>query len=192
MDQTVQSASEAAIQFLNGPLAEQIISIQKAEYFIGRHEQNDAVVFDPKVSRQHARIYYQNGSWIIENLSQNGSIFIDQERVQQQALQHNVVVHLSENTSFVFLIIQQAIPQTVVRSPSPAATSFTTPLTTQAIPVNNVEPETVAINDAFHSFLASKSPMDMPSLLISSNIHSNLQTHVLTNLVFNDTAAPEN
>src|SRR5450432_3175762 len=145
MDQTVQSASEAAIQFLNGPLAEQIISIQKAEYFIGRHEQNDAVVFDPKVSRQHARIFYQDGSWIIENLSQNGSIFIDQERVQKQALQHNVVVHLSENTSFIFLFTQQPTVQTVVRSHGPSATSFTTPLRTQVIPANNVEPETVAV-----------------------------------------------
>jgi ABC-type multidrug transport system ATPase subunit/pSer/pThr/pTyr-binding forkhead associated (FHA) protein len=192
MDQMAQSASEAAIQFLNGPLAEQILSIQKAEYFIGRHEQNDVVVFDPKVSRQHARIFYQDGSWIIENLSQNGSIFIDQERVQKQALQHNVVVHLSENTSFIFLFTQQPTAQTVVRSHRPSATSFTTPLRTQVIPANNVEPETVAVNDAFHSFLASKSPMDMPSLLISSNIHSNLQTHLLTKPVTNIGRAPEN
>ena len=189
MDQIATPDSEAAIQFLNGPLAEKIISIQKAECFIGRHEQNDVVVFDPKVSRQHARIFYQNSSWSIENLSQNGSIFIEQERVQQRELQHKVVVHLSENTSFVFLVTQQAIPQTVLRAPSPSVTALTTPLATQVTPANKVE---ALDNDVFHTYLAIKPSIGMPSLIISSNIHSNQQTHLLTKPVTNIGRTAEN
>lgn len=189
MDQIAPPDSEAAIQFLNGPLAEKIISIQKSECFIGRQEQNDIVVFDPKVSRQHARIYYQNSSWIIENLSQNGSIFIDQERVQQRELQHKVVVHLSENTSFVFLITQQAIPQTVIRLPSPSANSFTTPLMTQVTPANKVD---ALDNDHVHTYAINPSTIGMPSLIISSNIHSNQQTHLLTKPITNIGRTAEN
>ena len=189
MDQIAPPDNEAAIQFLNGPLAEKIISIQKSECFIGRQEQNDVVVFDPKVSRQHARIFYQNSSWIIENLSQNGSIFIDQERVQQKELQHKVVVHLSENTSFVFLITQQAIPQTVIRLPSPAASSFTTPLMTQVTPANKVD---ALDNDDVHTYVINPSTLGMPSLIISSNIHSNQQTHLLTKPITNIGRTAEN
>lgn len=190
MDQTAQPMSEAAIQFLSGPSAEKNIPIQKTEYFIGRHEQNDIVVFDPKVSRQHARIYYQDGSWSIENLSQNGSIFIEQQRVQQQKLQNNAVVHLSENTSFIFLIVQQPVAQTQVHLPSPPTTPLTTPLMTQVNPA--IQPEAPDENEALHTFIAPKNLPGVPSLIISSNIHSNQQTHLLMKPVTNIGRTTEN
>src|SRR6185312_14209631 len=102
--------SQAAIRFLSGPLAEKVISIQKPVTLIGRDKHRDIIVLDPRVSRLHASIRWQNGSWTIENLSPNNFVAINEQQVQQKVLQHISVVYLGKDTSFVFLI-QQAINQ---------------------------------------------------------------------------------
>src|SRR5947209_179132 len=91
-------ANEAALRFLSGPLIEKTIPLQKSEIVIGREQKNDIAVLDPKVSRQHARIAYKNGSWTIENLSQSSYVAINQQRVPQGILHHNAIVHLGAST----------------------------------------------------------------------------------------------
>ena len=110
-----KSVGEVAIRFLSGPLVEKTISIQKPVTIIGRDPQSDIVVFDPRVSRQHACIRMENGTWSIENLSQSSFITINQQQIQHGILQHTNVVGLGENTSFVFLV-QRPMIQTVPSS----------------------------------------------------------------------------
>lgn len=97
-EQWYVSEQQSRVRFLSGPLAEETISIQKSEIVIGRNPQNDIFVPDPKVSRRHARIYRQGAAWMIENLSQNSFVSVNQQRVQQTTLKNNVVVGLGENT----------------------------------------------------------------------------------------------
>ncbi|GER89472.1 hypothetical protein KDW_36340 [Dictyobacter vulcani] len=46
--------AEAAVRFLDGPLAEKVIFLDKPIISLGRDAQNDIVVSDPRVSRHHA------------------------------------------------------------------------------------------------------------------------------------------
>src|SRR5215467_15863278 len=101
-----KSTTEVAIQFLNGPLAEKRFSIRKPVIMIGRDRQNDIVVLDLSVSRQHARIRWLDNTWTIENLSQNSSVSIDHQPTLQGTLQHNCLVSLGDVINFVFLIRQ--------------------------------------------------------------------------------------
>jgi pSer/pThr/pTyr-binding forkhead associated (FHA) protein len=78
----------AAVLFLDGPLANQMVALQKPVTTIGRDRLNDIVVLDPTVSRQHARIRWLDDVWIIENLSQHSPLSLDKQRVQQGNLQH--------------------------------------------------------------------------------------------------------
>lgn len=103
MEAEQKAAPEVAIRFLDGPLAEQTISIERLVTMIGRDRQNDIVILDPRVSRRHARLRREGDSWTIENLSQSSFVAIDQQHMGQGQLQHNSVVHLGENISFVFL-----------------------------------------------------------------------------------------
>ena len=42
---------------------------------VGRHEQCDVVLSDPSVSRRHARLFFRDGSWFLEDLeSTNGTV----------------------------------------------------------------------------------------------------------------------
>jgi len=93
-----------SIKFVSGPLAGKTFQIQKAVTQIGRDASNDIVIFDPKVSRHHARLVWQNGAWSIENLSQKSTVLVNQNNVQQAILQQNSTIVLGDDTSFVFII----------------------------------------------------------------------------------------
>src|SRR5581483_5880545 len=93
-----------SIKFVNGPLAGKTFQLQKSVTQIGRDASNDIVVFDPKVSRHHARIIWQNGSWSIEKLSQSSTVLVDMQNVQQATLQHNSTIVLGDDTSFLFIV----------------------------------------------------------------------------------------
>ena len=195
MEVTPNSVSEAAIRFISGPRAEETISLQKAESFLGRHELNDIVIFDPKVSRQHARIYSQNGTWMIENLSQNSIIALNQEPVQKGILQHNVVVSLSENTSFVFLI-QPSVAQTLIQprtsnphTPIPPTLPFIHQMTPATRQEQAAQPYDASSSN---TLLAPRPTIGIPSLTVSSNIHSNLQTRPLNKPVIDIGRSSEN
>ena len=47
---------------------------QESELLIGRHQACDVVLLDPSVSRQHARLIFRDGTWILLDLgSTNGT-----------------------------------------------------------------------------------------------------------------------
>jgi ABC-type multidrug transport system ATPase subunit/pSer/pThr/pTyr-binding forkhead associated (FHA) protein/biopolymer transport protein ExbD len=181
--------SGVSIQFMSGPLTGKIVHIKKPVTEIGRDGQNDIAIFDPKVSRSHARIRWLNGSWTIENISQGNFISINQQRVQQGILQHNCVVHIGEDSSFIFLlqppqqpspplVLKSFEPQAIVPQPQPPAPAVRVPanIPRDASPTGTV----IATNG--------------PSLVVSSNIHSNRQMYALKRdvQVFNIGRDPSN
>ena len=57
---------------------------------IGRSPENDIALADHNVSRNHARVSFQKGSWVVEDLgSANGVIFAG-ERVVSKALKPGI------------------------------------------------------------------------------------------------------
>jgi ABC transport system ATP-binding/permease protein len=157
LEEEQKLVGRVAIQFMSGPLAGEIIPITKPVTEIGRDEQNDIVICDAKVSRHHARICWLDGSWTIENLSQRSFISINQQRIQQSILQHNSVVNLGEDNTFVFLLqspVQQSLSSsTVIKVPA-------------HIPRDASPTGTVIATSG-------------PSLIVSSNVHSHQQVYAL-------------
>jgi ABC-type multidrug transport system ATPase subunit/pSer/pThr/pTyr-binding forkhead associated (FHA) protein len=99
-----------SIKFLSGPLQGKTFSIQKPTITIGRDGANDIVVMnDLKVSRQHARLLWQDGAWSIERLSQSSFVSVNQQKIQQASLANNTIVALGDTTTFVFLT-ETAVP----------------------------------------------------------------------------------
>jgi ABC-type multidrug transport system ATPase subunit/pSer/pThr/pTyr-binding forkhead associated (FHA) protein len=164
-------SSRAAVKFMSGPLAGQIIRIQKPLIEIGRDGQNDIVILDPRVSRHHARIRLTHTTWTIECISPNGLIAINQQPMQQGTLQHESVVSLGGDTSFVFLLSDSTLPSLPTEIlPSPATPQPPSPMPAIRYPKNipaNASPTATV--------LASTTP----SLIISSNVHSSQQIYAL-------------
>ncbi len=135
----------AAIKFLTGPLAGRTFSINKPITTIGRNSDNDIVVpDDQRVSRQHVRLLWNNGSWFIEKHPQAASaVIVNRQSVQQAALSDGTAVGLGEDTSFLFLIHSSAqsssgpIPRQPASQPPFADFKPTpTPILRQSAPLN--------------------------------------------------------
>jgi pSer/pThr/pTyr-binding forkhead associated (FHA) protein len=97
-------SAPASVKFLSGPLAGSTFFISKPVTTIGRNPGNDIVIQDDqKVSRQHARLLWSNGSWFIEKHPQAASpLTVNAQSVQPAALSDGVTVGLGQDTSFQF------------------------------------------------------------------------------------------
>jgi pSer/pThr/pTyr-binding forkhead associated (FHA) protein len=181
MEAEQKAAPEVAIRFLDGPLAEQTISIERLVTMIGRDRQNDIVILDPRVSRRHARLCREGDSWTIENLSQSSFVAIDQQHRGLGKLQHNSVVNLGEDIRFVFLVqpLEAQSPQPppateLAISPSASPPVLPTVPAVAGLPVNiplDASPS--------GTVLAAIPQSGKPTLIISSNIRSDVHVHLL-------------
>lgn len=64
-----------------GPNVGKAFLLEKSELFIGRDLSNDIVINDPEVSRRHARLVLQGGSFILEDLGSTNGSFIKGQRL---------------------------------------------------------------------------------------------------------------
>ena len=104
MNDTPSQPILAYLAFLRGPLAGKTYPITQTVVTIGRNSTNNVVIIDPKLSRFHARLSVQKGSWWIEKLSQNTTIKVEEESIQRAKLAPNSQIFLGENVSFLFLL----------------------------------------------------------------------------------------
>lgn len=170
----------SSITFIAGPLASKTFTIHKPVTTLGRDVNNDIVIFDPKVSRHHARILWNNGSWHIENISQKSMILVNHNVVQQAILTHNTTISLGDTSTFVFSTqlssSQPSLPMPAVYPPRQSSASI------PAIypPVSPASPTPPP------DLMYLKKPDDMTaragtaSLEVSNNIHREKQFHQLS------------
>src|SRR5205823_13564956 len=104
MSNVNQPPNPGSIRFLTGPLTGRSFQLSKPIITMGRDNSNDIFITDPKVSRFHARLLWNNGLWSIEKLSQTSNVSVNQQRVQQSVIYDNNIVGLGEDSSFIFLL----------------------------------------------------------------------------------------
>lgn len=68
--------------------------VDRVDLRIGRAEDNDIVVDDPSLSREHALIHAVGEDHIVEDLQSSNGTFIDGRRVYRQILQHRDIIEL--------------------------------------------------------------------------------------------------
>jgi pSer/pThr/pTyr-binding forkhead associated (FHA) protein len=86
-----------------GPTPGKIFTLSQEEITIGRETTNALPISDPEVSRRHARISFQNGYYILEDLNSTNGTFVNGRRlVGQYVMQHGDVLNLGENITLVF------------------------------------------------------------------------------------------
>ncbi len=103
-------ASPAWLMFRSGPRAGQSIPLSTEATRIGRGSENDVVVDDPAVSRQHATISFENGEYVVEDAGSSGGTLV--EGVSgggRTVLSSGSTVQLGE-TELVFMQSESAAP----------------------------------------------------------------------------------
>lgn len=58
------------------------MKLKPDSYMIGRDPDCDIVVADPFVSRKHAKIFYRDGKWFIEDVGSKNGTYVDGEDIR--------------------------------------------------------------------------------------------------------------
>ncbi|MFQ5742567.1 MAG: FHA domain-containing protein, partial [Acidobacteriota bacterium] len=68
---------------------ETFIALGHSVLSLGRRTSNELQVLDPTVSREHATVGFEDGSYWVEDLESTNGTFVNDCRVSRQKLQHN-------------------------------------------------------------------------------------------------------
>jgi len=101
----------SSLRFLTGPLAGNTYPITKTITTLGRETANDIVISDPAVSRYHAHIIWENGTWTIKKLVTHNSLTVNQQALPEALLSDRDTIGLGPGTTFLFLIASNGSPQ---------------------------------------------------------------------------------
>ncbi|MBM3143524.1 MAG: DUF2662 domain-containing protein [Chloroflexi bacterium] len=81
-----------AFMIINGC---QVFNLEKPVINIGRKSDNDLVIDDPRISRQHAQLRATRGRYMIFDLDSTGGTFVNGRRVTQSTLHPRDVISLA-------------------------------------------------------------------------------------------------
>ena len=72
-----------------------VYSFEKKVIKIGRLEDNDLIIDDPRVSRNHAELRFHEGHYEIVDLNSTGGTFVNGVKIERQILDKGDVITLS-------------------------------------------------------------------------------------------------
>src|SRR5206468_7481343 len=101
MDRVNGPPDLGSIQFVTGSQAGNTFPITKPSITLGREPGNDIVVSDPSISRHHAQISLNNGTWTILKLAPQNTVTVNSRDVQQAAINDRDTIGLGGIT-FLF------------------------------------------------------------------------------------------
>ena len=87
-----ETSLPAALLFVENS---KVYSFDKPVISIGRASDNDLVVAHAKVSRKHAQIEYQDGSFLIRDLKSKGGTYLNGNRIETAGLSKGDVITLA-------------------------------------------------------------------------------------------------
>lgn len=94
---------------------EETIELESATISIGRAEANDIHVEDRQLSRFHARVAFENGTWALTDLSSKNGTTVNGKAVDRVVLQHGDLAQLGE-TVLVFERDETFVPPAPVET----------------------------------------------------------------------------
>jgi ABC-type multidrug transport system ATPase subunit/pSer/pThr/pTyr-binding forkhead associated (FHA) protein len=191
----------ASIKFLTGSLAGSTYQITKPKITLGREPANDIVLSDTSVSRHHAQITLNNGTWTITKLARQNTVIVNHRNVQQSAINDRDTIGLG-GTSFLFQINVGAphVPHAPQANPpkvAPTPASFTPQQSFQDAPppplASFVAQQPVPAQRQNKPAPFDTEPVhDVPSLEVTSNTHPEKTPYPLTKQLINIGRHPSN
>lgn len=88
---------------------------------IGRSSQCRIVLSDSRISREHAKIDYRNGQWLICDLRTNNGTLVDGKRIEEAVLRDGAQIQIAD---FAMVFEAQALPDAESETRDPAAVEF--------------------------------------------------------------------
>lgn len=83
-------------------IGDQVYNLSQKVNNIGRSLENDIVIQDPRVSRAHAKIEYEDGTFTLEDLNSSGGTYINKQKIKRSVLRVGDIITLA-NVPLVFV-----------------------------------------------------------------------------------------
>jgi predicted component of type VI protein secretion system len=116
----MQSTGSNRLTVRQGPVPGKIFELVKDVLTIGRDVNNDVVINDAEVSRNHARLTAQAGGYLIEDLASTNGTFVNGQRlIGPKLLNAGDVVALGETIVLEFNVMSDAGATVVAAAPMP-------------------------------------------------------------------------
>lgn len=111
-----------------GPTTGKTYTLEASEVTVGRDPSNDIVINDAEVSRKHARLLFQEGSYVLEDLGSTNGTYINGQRLMgPYQLRHGDLILLGENISMTYEYLPQDEEGTVAVRPRQVETPAVPP-----------------------------------------------------------------
>jgi hypothetical protein len=75
-----------------------VFKLSEKEYQIGRNEQCEVSIGDPKISRSHARIFWEQDNFILEDLNSKTGTFVNFKRINKIDLKPDDIIEIGHTT----------------------------------------------------------------------------------------------
>jgi pSer/pThr/pTyr-binding forkhead associated (FHA) protein len=92
-----ESAIQPTLEVVSGSANQTTFYLGKEKLTIGRTTYNDLILNDPKVSRSHAEIYFEDGHYVIEDLNSTNGVYVDDKLIQKIALKSGSRITLGDS-----------------------------------------------------------------------------------------------
>jgi predicted component of type VI protein secretion system len=114
-------ASQFQLIMRTGPTPGAAYTLEGDQLMIGRDSTNEIVINDAEVSRRHARLTFQGGKYVLEDLGSTNGTFVNGQRLAgPRVLKAGEVVSFGEQIVLVFEVVS-IDPGATVASPRAAA-----------------------------------------------------------------------
>jgi len=78
------------------------IESDKNEIMIGRNAENDIVIENLAVSKQHARILNEDGKYFIEDLNSTNGTYLNKNRITKKDLKSNDIIIIGKHSLEIY------------------------------------------------------------------------------------------
>ncbi len=95
-------------------LNSQVVPLQSETLTIGRHLENDLVIQNQYISRQHAAIQYENGEFVIYDQGARSGIFVNNKRITRCVLCSGDMITLA-NVQIMFVHDQSQLKRVATK-----------------------------------------------------------------------------
>ncbi len=115
-------ASQFQLIMRSGPTQGAAYTLEGDQIDIGRDSTNEIVINDAEISRRHARLTFQGGKYVLEDLGSTNGTFVNGQRLAgPRVLKPGEVISFGEQIVMVFEASSSFDPGATVVSPRAAA-----------------------------------------------------------------------
>jgi signal transduction histidine kinase len=111
------SLSVAVLEVVRGSLPEKIYFLKPRDYTVGRARHNDLSLTEASISKTHARILHENGTFTIEDQGSLHGVYVNSIRVQKSELSPGAQIQLGNVTLRFSPLTSEGITEQIAEFP---------------------------------------------------------------------------